>query len=75
MMSNPFPYPQDIYTLYQHANAVRLGKIVRKPYGELYEGLETEFYLSPLSDESGIRTDALKTNRQAIVSLLLHHPL
>ena len=43
-----------------HANAGRLGKMARKSYGELYEGLETEFYLSPLSDEGGIRVDAFK---------------
>lgn len=43
-----------------HANAGRLSKMAKKSYGGFYEGLETEFYLSPLSDESGIRADALK---------------
>jgi hypothetical protein len=43
-----------------HANAGRLGKMAKKSYGSSYEGLETEFYLSPLSDETGIRADALK---------------
>lgn len=43
-----------------HANAGRLGKMAKKSYGVFYEGLETEFYLSPPSDESGIRADALK---------------
>jgi len=43
-----------------HANAGRLGKMAKKSYGSLYEGLETEFYLVPLSDEGGIRADALK---------------
>ncbi len=43
-----------------HANAGKLGKMARKSYGDFYEGLETEFYLSPLSDEGGIRADALK---------------
>jgi hypothetical protein len=38
-----------------HANAGKLGKMARKSYGDFYEGLETEFYLSPLSDEGGIR--------------------
>ena len=43
-----------------HANADKLGKMARRSYGNFYKGLETEFYLSPLSDESGIRADALK---------------
>jgi hypothetical protein len=43
-----------------HANAGRLSKMARKSYSDFYEGLETEFYLSPLSDESGIRADAFK---------------
>jgi hypothetical protein len=43
-----------------HANAGKLGKMARRSYGDFYKGLETEFYLSPLSDESGIRADALK---------------
>jgi hypothetical protein len=43
-----------------HANAGKLDKMAKKSYGGFYEGLETEFYLSPLSDESGIRADALK---------------
>ena len=43
-----------------HANVGKLGKMAKKCYGDFYEGLGTEFYLSPLSDESGIRADALK---------------
>lgn len=43
-----------------HANAGKLGKMAKKCYGDSYEGLETEFYLSPLSDEGGIRADALR---------------
>jgi hypothetical protein len=43
-----------------HANAGKLDKMARKSYGDFYEGLDTEFYLSPLSDEGGIITDALK---------------
>ena len=43
-----------------HANAGKLGKMAKKSYGDFYEGLETEFYLSPLSDEGGIRADAFK---------------
>ena len=43
-----------------HANAGKLGKMARKSYGDFYEGLGTEFYLFPLSEESGIRADALK---------------
>lgn len=43
-----------------HANAGKLGKMSKKSYGGFYEGLETEFYLSPPYDESGIRADALK---------------
>lgn len=43
-----------------HANAGRLDKMAKKSYGGFHKGLETEFYLSPLSDESGIRADALK---------------
>jgi hypothetical protein len=43
-----------------HANAGKLGKMARKSYGDFYEGLGTEFYLFPLSDESGVRADALK---------------
>jgi hypothetical protein len=43
-----------------HANAGKLGRMAKKCYGDFYEGLETEFYLSPLSDESGIRADALR---------------
>jgi len=43
-----------------HVNAGKLGKMARKSYGDFYEGLGTEFYLFPLSDESGIRADALK---------------
>jgi len=43
-----------------HANAGRLGKMARRSYSDFYQGLETEFYLSPLSDEGGIRADAFK---------------
>jgi hypothetical protein len=43
-----------------HANAGRLREMAKKSYEVFYEELEAEFYLSPLSDESGIRADALK---------------
>jgi len=43
-----------------HANAGRLGNMEKKSCVSLYEELETEFYLAPLSDEGGIRADALK---------------
>jgi hypothetical protein len=43
-----------------HANAGKLSKMARKSYGDFYEGLGTEFYLFPLSDENGIRADSLK---------------
>ena len=43
-----------------HANVGRLKEMAKKSHGSLYEGLEAESYLVPLSDESGIRVDALK---------------
>jgi hypothetical protein len=43
-----------------HADAGQLSKMARKCYGDFYEGLETESYLSPLSDEGGICADALR---------------
>lgn len=43
-----------------HADAGKLSKMARKCYGDFYEGLETDFYLSPLSDEGGICADALR---------------
>jgi len=41
-----------------HANAGKLGKMATKRYGDFYEGLDTEFYLSPVSSEGGICADA-----------------
>ena len=43
-----------------HANAGKLGKMARKCYGDSYEAVEMEFYLSPLANEGGIVADALK---------------
>ena len=43
-----------------HANAGRISKMAERCYGESYGGVEMEFYLSPLSNEGGICTDALK---------------
>jgi hypothetical protein len=43
-----------------HANAGKLGRMARKSYGGSYEGLGTEFYLFPFSEESGICADSLR---------------
>ena len=43
-----------------HADAGKLDKMARKCYGGSYEGVEMEFYLSPLANEGGIVADALK---------------
>jgi len=43
-----------------HADAGKLAKMARKCYGGSYEGVETEFYLSPLGNEGGIVADALR---------------
>jgi hypothetical protein len=43
-----------------HANAGKISKMAKRRYGDFYEGVGTEFYLFPLSKESGISADALK---------------
>lgn len=43
-----------------HANAGKIAKMAKRYYGDAYEGVEMEFFLSPLSDEGGIYTKALK---------------
>lgn len=43
-----------------HANAGRISKMARRHYGSSNTGLETEFYLSPISNEGGICDDSLK---------------
>jgi hypothetical protein len=43
-----------------HANVGKISKMARQSSSTIYEGLESEFYIAPLSDESGIRVDALK---------------
>lgn len=43
-----------------HANAGKIAKMAKKCYGDPYEGVEMEFFLSPLSNEGGIYNEALK---------------
>ena len=43
-----------------HADAGKLAKMARKCYGGSYEGVDTEFYLSPLGNGGGIVADALR---------------
>jgi hypothetical protein len=43
-----------------HANAGKIAKMAKRCYGDAYEGVETEFFLSPLSDKGGIYTEVLK---------------